>query len=191
MFIKTISKKCIFLCALSLFILNKSYALEIGGALHKGTDAGTSAISLHALNEITKGSKFKWSVSYNRLNKINVEWNNSELDFSTNTIDATILYRQKLRSYSSFFNKVSIDYQAGISFNLTDNKFYWPDLDEEKYFSNKSDINAVIALSANYELDRTKSMYIGVKHLPSFSDFNSISTVYLGFSYKFGRKSNY
>lgn len=191
MFLKKIGKKCVYICALSLFVLNKSYALEVGGALHKGNDSGSSAISLHMLNQITKSSKFNWSLSYNKLNKLKVEWNNRELDFSTNTIDATILYRHKLKSYNAFFKKVSIDYQAGVSFNLTDNKFYWPELDEEKYFSKKKDINAVIALSANYKLNKSTSMHIGLKHLPRFSNFNGISTVFIGLNYKIGNRSNY
>lgn len=169
----------------SLLLAPVTHALEVGGALHKGSDSGLTALSMHVTDSFQKGSPFHWSASYNYINGINATWNNSDKNFNTSTIDATLLYRYKIKSYNKFMQKVSIDYQAGLSLNLTDNKFTWPDLSEEQQFSKKNDINAVIAVSANYKFDKNKSMHVGIKHLPSFSDFKSISTVYVGFTYRF------
>jgi len=173
-------------CILSALVFLPSVnALEFGGELHKGSESGLSAISIHTSDTFTKGGSLYWSASYNYLNGLSVDWNDSELEFNTSTIDATVFYRQKLKSYSKFWQKVTIDYQAGISVNLTENKFTWPELNEEKQFSNKNDINAVIAVSANYKVNKSTSVHVGIKHLPSFSDFESISTVYAGFTYRF------
>ena len=180
--------------ASSLLLLSPAVnALEVGGALHKGSDSGMIGLSAHVTDAFQKGSPFHWSASYNYINGIGVNWNDKSRDFNTSTIDATFLYRHRIKSYSKFMQKVSIDFQAGLSINLTENKFKWPDaLDlEEQHFSDRGDVNPVIAISANYKFDPNKSMHIGVKHLPSFSDFKSISTVYVGFTYRFVNQFGY
>lgn len=185
------NKVCITLTsALSLLTLIPStQALEVGGALHKGSNLGLTALSLHVTDSIKKGSPIHWSAAYNYINGINVDWNNKDRNFNTSTVDTTLIYRHKVKSYSKFFQKISIDYQAGLSLNLTDNKFKWPEVNGqvayEEQFSKKNDINAVIAVTGHYKFDHAKSMHVGIKHLPSFSDFRSISTVYVGFTYRF------
>ena len=34
-------------------------------------------------------------------------------------------------------------------------------------------------------------MQLGVKHYPDYSEFGDVSSLYLGFSYQFGRQSGY
>jgi hypothetical protein len=172
-----------------------SNALEVGGAFHKGSDSGMVALSAHVTDVFQKGSPFHWSASYNYINGIDVDWNNNSRSFDTHTIDATFLYRHRIKSYSKFFQKVSIDFQAGLSVNLTESKFVWNDTDtpniEDRIFSERGDINPVVAIAANYKIDKNKSVHIGVKHLPSFSEFKSISTVYAGFTYRFVNSFGY
>ena len=120
---------------------------------------------------------------------------NDELFFKIDTIDALVSYRHKIQSYNSFFKNLTIEYKIGASIALTENKFTWPEtpgLEEEvRYFSEENDINAVIGVGALYKLNRNTSINFGVKYQPSFSQFGSVSSVYLGISYRFGRGLDY
>jgi long-subunit fatty acid transport protein len=166
-------------------------AIEVSGNFHKGEESETKGFSFALADKFTKGGNLYWSVSYNSLDKVKVEWNNDELFFKVDTLDALVSYRHKIQSYNAFFKNLTMEYQVGASMSLTENKFTWPEtpgLEEEvRYFSEDNDVNAVIALGARYKLDRNTSINFGVKYQPSFSEFGDISSAYIGLTYRFGR----
>ena len=182
-------------------------AIETIFNLHKGSESKTAGFSVAVADNFSKGSNFYWSVGYSSLRDISVDWyynvqvewlqdivideDKGDLYFNNNTIDATLSYRQKLRGYNNFLKKVTIEYQAGASLGLTDNKFFWTDLNEEKYFSEKGDINPLLAISTHYNFDKKTALVLGLKYQPSFSEFGDISSIFLGINYKFGKVINY
>lgn len=166
-------------------------ALDTSLSLHKGDESKTKGISVSIADNFAKGSAWYWSVAYNTLDDVQVKWNNDELYFKTDTLDAAISYRQQLKSYNDFLKKVTIEYQVGASIALTENKFYWAALNEEKYFSEKNDINALLAVSAHYNFNKKTALTLGVKYQPSFSEFGDISSVFVGINYKFGSVVGY
>tara|TARA_R110000737_G_scaffold86588_1_gene119298 strand:+ start:187 stop:801 length:615 start_codon:yes stop_codon:yes gene_type:complete len=166
-------------------------ALDTSFSLHKGDESKTKGISVGVANNFTKGSNWYWSVAYNTLDDVQVKWNNDELYFKTDTIDALISYRQPLKSYNEFFKKITIEYQIGASVALTENKFFWQDLNEEKYFSEQGDINAVLAVAAHYNFNKKTALTLGVKYQPNFSEFGDVSSVFIGINYKFGKVVGY
>ena len=178
----------------SLFTSNVS-AIEVAGNFHKGDESKTKGFSFVMADKFTKGGSFYWSVAYNSLDKVKVEWNNDELFFKIDTIDALLSYRHKVQSYNAFFKNLTFEYQLGASMALTENKFTWPEtpgLEEEiRYFSEENDINAVVAIGAHYKLDRNTSINFGVKYQPNFSEFGDVTSVYVGLSYRFGRGFDY
>jgi hypothetical protein len=178
------------LISLGLFTFNAS-AIEIAGNFHKGSEAKTKGFNFVLADTFTKGGNLYWSVAYSSLDKVKVEWNNTDLFFKIDTFDALVSYRHKIQSYNSFFKNLTIEYQLGASMALTENKFTWPEtpgLEEEiRYFSEKSDINTIVGIAAQYKLDRNTSINFGVKYQPSFSEFGAVSSVYVGLNYRFGR----
>jgi len=170
-------------------------ALEIGGNFHKGSESKSQGFSFALADTFTKGGNIYWTVTYNSLDNVKVNWNRDELFFKIDTIDALVSYRHKIQSYNSFFKNLTIEYQIGASVSLTENKFTWPQtpgLEEEvKYFSEDSDINAVIGVGAYYKLNRNTSINFGVKYQPNFSEFGAVSSVYIGLNYRFGRGLDY
>jgi len=170
-------------------------ALEVAGNFHKGDESETKGFSFVLADNFSKGSDLYWSVAYNSLDKVKVEWNNDELFFKIDTVDVLMSYRHKIQSYNSFFKNLTIEYQLGASVALTENKFTWPEtpgLEEEvRLFSEKNDINAVAGIGAHYKLDRNTAINFGVKYQPNFSEFGDVTSVYLGLSYRFGRGVDY
>jgi hypothetical protein len=176
--------------ATNLFAFSAN-ALEVSGDFHKGSEDKTQGYSFALADTFTKGGNVYWTVAYSSLDKVKVEWNNDELFFKIDTIDALVSYRHKVQSYNSFFKNLTLEYQVGASVALTENKFTWPEtpgLEEEiKYFSEDNDINALIGVGAYYKLNRNTSIKFGVKYQPSFSEFGAITSAYVGISYRFGR----
>jgi len=172
-------------------IVPSSVASEAGLGLIKGDESKTQGFSFSFGDQIARGSQFHWELSYNKLNDVKVDWNSRSLYFTVDTIEALVSYRQRMRSYNTFTKNLTFEYQAGVSVALTENKFFWPELDETKFFSETSDVNAVVGFAVQYKLGKTTSLKLGVKHIPSFSGFGSNSTVYLGFIYKFGTRYSY
>jgi hypothetical protein len=176
--------------ATSLFA-SSTHALEISGNYHKGDEDKSTGYSFALTDTFTKGGNIYWSVGYSSLDKVKVEWNNDELFFKIDTVDALVSYRHKIQSYNSFFKNLTIEYTVGASIALTENKFTWPEtpgLEEEvRYFSEDNDINGIIGIGAYYKLNRNTSINLGVKSQPSFSEFGAITSVYVGISYRFGR----
>ena len=189
-----ISRKIIAaLIGFSSFILitPSSLASEAGLGLLKGDESKTQGFSLSFGDQIARGSQFHWDLSYNKLNDVKVDWNNRSLYFTVDTIEALVSYRQRIKSYNAFTKNLIFEYQAGVSVALTENKFFWPELNETKFFSETGDINGVIGFAIQYKLGKSTSLKLGIKHIPSFSEFDSNSTVHLGFIYRFGTRYNY
>lgn len=177
------------------FLAVNANALEVAANLHKGSESKTAGYSFALADNITKGGNIYWSVKYNSLDNVKVNWNKNEQFFKVDTVDALLSYRHKIQSYNSFLKNLTIEYQAGASLTLTENKFTWPETpgleEEEEFFSQENDINAVIGVAAYYKLNRNTFINFGVKFQPSFSEFGSVSSVYVGISYRFGRGLDY
>jgi hypothetical protein len=50
-----------------------------------------------------------------------------------------------------------------------------------KSFSKSGDINGFLAISAHYKVSSNLSAIMGIKHFPEMSEFDSLSSVFLGF----------
>ncbi len=174
-------------CSFSLSL----YALEVGAAIHKGDESKTTGFNLSISDNFSRKHNLYWTLAYNNLDDIKVNWNQRELFFSVDTLEALVSYQQKLKTYDSFLKNIVFEYQAGLSVALTENKFIWEELDQERLFSEKGDINAVLAFSTLYNINKNSVVKLGVKYQPSFSEFGSVSSIYLGFTYKFGRQIGY
>lgn len=200
------SRNILFVGLLALPCFN-TMAIDTTFSLQKATESKTAGFSIAVADNFSKGSNFYWSVGYSSLRDINIGWyqnielaslqnivideDKGDLYFNNAVIEATISYRQKLRGYHNFLKKVTIEYQAGASVGLTDNKFYWTDLDEEKYFSEKGDVNPLIAISSHYNINKNTAFVLGLKYQPSFSEFGDLGFISFGINYKFGKAINY
>jgi len=167
------------------------YALELGAAIHKGDESKTTGYNLSISDDFSRKYNLHWILAYNNLDDIKVSWNEQDLFFSVDTVEALVSYQQKLRTYNSFLKDITFEYQAGLSVALTENKFTWDALGEERFFSEKGDVNAVVAFSTLYNINKNSLVELGVKYQPSFSEFGSVSSIYLGFTYKFGSQVSY
>jgi len=177
------------------------YALEVGAEIHKGEDSKTTGFNLSISDNFSRKHNLNWTLAYNQLDDIKrtitIVDKNSTLKrdkfFSVDTIEALVSYQQKLRTYDSFLKNIVFEYQAGLSVALTENKFIWKTFSpiEERYISEKGDVNAVLAFSTHYQINKNSAIRLGLKYQPNFSEFGSVSSIYLGFSYKFGRQVGY
>ena len=167
------------------------YALELGAEIHKGDESKTTGFNLSLSDNFSRKNNLYWTVAYNNLNDIKVSWNKRDLFFSVNSLEALISHQQKLKSYDSFLKNVVFEYKAGFSLAVTENKFIWEELGQERYFSEKGDINAILAFATHYNISKNSAVKLGIKYQPSFSEFGSVSSIYLGFTYKFGRQIGY
>ncbi len=166
-------------------------ALETSFSLHQGDEAKTQGLSFSVADKFTKSADFYWNIGYSYLDDVKVEWNQQALYFKVDMLDAIVSYRYKPKSYNQFMKHVTLEYQVGASIALTENKFVWPELNEEKYFSKQNDINPLFGFNMHYALNRNSTVNIGFKYQPSFSDFDDITSVYIGFTYKFGNQFGY
>ena len=172
----------VFSTLLALFVTSlPAQALEIGGSVHQVDDHGSQGYSIFITDNFSRRSKFYWGLGLSRYDELNVEWNNSDLKFPINNVEASLSYRQQFTSRNLIIRRFSIEYQLGLAASLTDNKFTWPDLNEEKYFSESGDINGFLAISAHYKVSSNISAIMGIKHFPEMSEFGSLSSVFLGF----------
>jgi len=169
----------------------QSLALETNVAIHQGSDSNTQGFSFHVSDKVSKSSNFYWGVGYSNLDDIKVEWNNDDLFFKVDTIDAIVSYRYQPKTYNKFMRQLTVEYQAGVSFALTENKFVWPELNEERFFTEKGDVNTLVGVAVHYNTSKNSALNIGFKYQPSFSELDDITSVYLGFTYKFGKQVGY
>lgn len=168
-----------------------SYAIESTIQVHKADQSGAYGVTLGLGDNFFKQKEFNWAISYNRLEDISVTWNNDDIAFSLNTIDLMLSYRYYPKTYNKFLKSLIVEFQAGVGIALTENKFIWPELAEEKFFSEQGDVNGILAFSVHKKFSKQMSMNIGIKHYPGYSDFGDISSVFLGFSYQFGSQDGY
>lgn len=179
-------------CALLLAMVNmQGHAVETSVQLHKVDQDGSYGYSFAIGDDFFNKPEFNWQIAYSRVEDANIQWNDDDIDFSLDTIDLALSYRYFPKSYNKFINSLSFEFQVGAGIVLTENKFTWPDLQEEKFFSEQGDINPFIAVAIHKELSRKTSMHIGLKHYPSYSEFDDVSSIFIGFTYNFGGKSGY
>ncbi|MFT5757961.1 MAG: hypothetical protein ACI9LM_002698 [Alteromonadaceae bacterium] len=174
-----------------IFTTPAVHASEVGISLLKGDESKTQGFSFSFADKFSRGSQFYWELSYNKLNDVKVDWNKRSLYFSVDTIEAMVSYRQRIKSYNAFTKNLTLEYQAGVLVALTENKFFWPELNETKFFSETGDVNGLLGFTVHYKLGKSTAIKLGIKHIPSFSEFGSHSTVHLGFTYKFGTRYSY
>lgn len=185
---KTLAK----LIALALFMVHiNSYAIETSMQLHKADQSGAYGFSFGIGDDFFNQREFNWAVSYNRIEDVNITWNDDDINFALDTIDLMLSYRYYPKSYNYFVKSLIIEFQAGVGVALTENKFIWPDLNEEKYFSEQGDINGVLSFLVHKKFTKQVSMHIGLKHYPDYSEFGDVSSVSLGVTYKFGKQLGY
>ncbi|GAA6206515.1 hypothetical protein [Thalassotalea sp. SU-HH00458] len=192
----TLKKQCLIVKSLQVLTLSTlmalpSQAIETNFSLHQGSESNTQGISLTISDSISRGSNFYWNVGYSYLDDVKVEWNQSDLFFKVDTVDAIISYRYKPRSYNQTMKNFTFEYQLGATMALTENKFIWPELNEEKYFSETNDINAMLGFNVHYDMSKNTSVNVGFRYHPSFSEFEDITSLYFGFTYKFGNQFGY
>jgi hypothetical protein len=166
-------------------------AIEANIAMHQGSDSNTQGFSLLVSDNVSKSSNFYWGLGYSNLDDVKVEWNNAALFFKVDTLDAIVSYRYQPKTYNQFMRRLTVDYQIGTTYTLTENKFIWPALNEERYFSEKGDVNVLMGLAVHYNTSKNSALNIGFKYQPSFSELDDITSVYLGFTYKFGKQIGY
>jgi hypothetical protein len=174
----------VFLTLLSLFVISlPTQALEIRGSGHQDTEHETKGYSIFIADNFSRRSPFYWSFGFSRYNEVVVEWNNSNLKFPINSAEASLSYRHQFAARNPAMRRFSMEYQLGVAASLTDNKFTWAELNEEKNFSETGDINGFLAISAHYQVSSNVSAIMGVKHFPKMSEFGSMSSVFLGFKF--------
>jgi hypothetical protein len=180
------------LIAVVLFMLPiTSYAIETSIQLHKADQSGAYGFSLGVGDSFFNQREFNWSVSYNRLEDVNITWNDDDINFALDTVDLMLSYRYYPKSYNHFIKSLIVEFQAGVGVALTENKFLWPALNEEKYFSEQGDINGVFGFLVHKKLTKQVSMHIGLKHYLDYSEFGDVSSVFFGFTYQFGQQLGY
>lgn len=179
------------LIALLSIITLPSQAIETNFSLHQGSESKTQGASFAISDSISKGSNFYWNVGYSYLDDVKIEWNQSDLFFKVDTVDAIISYRYKPRTYNQSMKNFTFEYQIGATIALTENKFIWPELNEEKYFSKSNDINPMLGFNVHYNISKSTAVNVGFRYHPSFSEFEDITTLYLGFTYKFSNQFGY
>jgi len=178
--------------AVVLFMVHiNSYAIETSVQLHKADQSGAYGFSLGIGDNFFNQREFNWAVSYNRLEDVNITWNNDDINFALDTIDFMFSYRYYPKSYNHFIKSLTVEFQAGVGVALTENKFLWPALNEEKYFSEQGDINGVFSFMIHKKFTKQVSMHIGLKHYPSYSEFGDVSSMFLGVTYQFGKQLGY
>ena len=86
-----------------------------------------------------------------------------------------------------------LEFQLGAAVNLSEHKFIFrPNFDRDDiYFAEQGDINPVLAISLQKNFTKKTAINIGIRHYPSYSDFGSISSIFIGFNYLFGRQLGY
>ena len=176
---------------LLLFIAFNSVALETSFQLHKADQSGAYGLSVGVGDSFFKQKEFNWSLSYNSLEDVNITWNNDDIDFALDSVDLMLSYRYYPKSYNRFVKSLIVEFQAGVGVALTENKFNWPELNEEKFFSEQGDVNGVVGFVVHKKFDKELAMQIGIKHYPDYSEFGDVSSVFLGFTYTFGSKVGY
>ena len=172
---------------LSITSVTKVSAAEWGAQVMQGSDSGSNGYGITLSDKFSHRSPFSWTLGYSKLNDVVIEWNNNELEFPIETVDGFLSYRFTPHSYNPTATGLSYDLFAGASLTISENKSTFESPNYEKYFSETNDINLLLGAAVRYTFNRTTSMQLGLKYYPSFSEFDSVSALYLGVNYRFGR----
>lgn len=181
----------VLLCALFVLVNFQSQAVETSIQAHKIDQDESYGYTLAVGGDLFDQQTINWQVAYSRLEDVNISWNNDEIDFSLDTVELALSYRYYPSSYNKFIRSINVEFQLGAGVALTENKFEWPELQEEKFFSEQGDVNPFLSVLLHKELSKNISIHLGVKHYPSYSEFDDISSVFIGFNYQFGRQVGY
>ncbi|PCH96148.1 MAG: hypothetical protein COB83_06445 [Gammaproteobacteria bacterium] len=170
-----------------------NYAVEPFFQVHKVDQSGAYGVNIGVGDNFFNQQEFNWAASYSRIEDVNVTWAGQDINFSLDTIDLTLSYRYYPKSYNTFIKSLIFEFQAGVGIAITENKFVFrPNLDtDDVYFSEQGDVNVVLAFLVHKKISKQLSMQIGIKSYPDYSDFGDISSVFLGFSYQFGKQVGY
>lgn len=174
------------------FCFITAHAGEVALQVHKGAEKESLGYSFVYSDNIASFRSFRWGMGYSYLDEIKAEWNNEETFFNNDTLDVFAAYRHYPQTYNAFFRSFSFELQAGASVSFTENKFVFENFpDQEVVFSEKNDINFMTAFIAQYQLSKQTQVQLGYKYYPDFSDFGSQRSIFLGFTYQFGRRLGY
>ncbi len=190
------------LASIILFMVSSnSYAVEPFFQVHKADQSEVYGVSIGISDSFFNQREFNWAVSYNYMGNVSINnleeyspvWDESDNSFPLNTVDLMLNYRYYPKSYNSFIKTLIFEFQAGVGISLTENKFVFrPEIDtDDVYFSEQGDVNVALGFLVHKKISKQVSMQIGVKHYPDYSEFGDISSVYVGFSYRFGREAGY
>ncbi len=190
------------LASIILFMVSiNSYAVEPFFQVHKADQSEVYGASIGISDSFFNQREFNWAISYNYLGNVSINnleeyspvWDESDNSFPLNTVDLMLSYRYYPKTYNSFIKTLIFEFQAGVGIALTENKFVFrPEIDtDDVYFSEQGDVNVALGFLVHKKLTKQVSMQIGVKHYPDYSEFGDISSVYIGFSYRFGREGGY
>jgi hypothetical protein len=186
---------------LFFLISTKVQAIESSLQFHKVNQDKSLGYSLSIGDELFNQQAFNWQVSYNRLTQVSINdlddtsevWSQEDFDFTIQTIDLSIAYRYHPKSYNKFINSLMLEFQFGASVNISEHKFVFrPNFDrDDVYFAEQGDINSLLAITLQKSFTKEFAVHFGFKHYPSYSDFGNISTLFVGFNYRFGRQVEY
>ena len=189
------------LCFYLVVISINAQAIESSIQLHKVDQDKSFGYSLSIGDEFFKQKTFNWQVSYNRLENVAIAdldetsdtWDKAGFDFSVQTVELSLGYRYYPRSYDKFISSLMFEVQAGAAVNLTEHKLIFrPDFDRDDiYYAEQGDINPVLSITMQKSFTKNSAIHFGLKHYPSYSEFGSISTIFIGFNYRFGRQLAY
>ncbi len=189
------------LCFCLVVISINAQAIESSIQLHKVDQDKSFGYSLSIGDEFFNQKAFNWQVSYNRLENVAIAdldktsdtWDKAGFDFSIQTLELSLGYRYYPRSYDKFISSLMFEFQAGAAVNLSEHKLVFrPDFDRDDiYFAEQGDVNPVLSITMQKSFTKNTAIHFGLKHYPSYSDFGSLSTVFIGFNYRFGRQIGY
>jgi hypothetical protein len=189
------------ICLCLVILTTSTHAIESSIQLHKVDQDKSFGYSLSIGDEFFNQKAFNWQVSYNRLENVAIAdldktsdtWDEAGFDFSIQTIELSLGYRYYPRSYDKFISSLMFEFQAGAAVNLSEHKLVFrPDFDRDDiFFAEQGDINPVLSVLMQKSFTKNSAIHFGLKHYPSYSDFGSLSTVFIGFNYRFGRQIGY
>jgi hypothetical protein len=161
-----------------------AYSLELGVKYQQGDMRYTRGYSIEVNDNFVRRGSLYWTVAYNDLDKVFIKWNNRYLDFPMQSAEAALSYRWRLRGQK--YRHMGIELQVGGAVSLTSNKFFWPELNEERFFSETGDVSGFVSFSALYKVTPEVSLQGGLKHFPSYFEFGELTAGFVGLSYRFG-----
>lgn len=177
-------------------------ALESSLQLHKIGQEKSYGYSLSVADEFLEQKTYIWQVNYNRFENVNIKdlhkisgaWSDADFDFRIQTLDFSVGYRYYPRTYDKIINTLMLEVQLGASVNLSEHKLVFDpnEIDRDDIIvAKQGDVNPVISVAIQKSFNRNTAMHLGFKHYPSYSEFGSFSSFYIGVNYRFGNQLYY